>query len=142
MGDLIEKVAVVGAGSGILARVASHLGADVEAVEIDPEASAVAAETLAADPPPRPIDWRTGGMECAGAGPFHGIVANVASSFFLKHADAVASRLEPGGVVIASGFLVADREDLDGAFGPHGISRIEAHASGPWSDWIGRRSGR
>ncbi|MDH3592176.1 MAG: 50S ribosomal protein L11 methyltransferase [Planctomycetota bacterium] len=132
----------VGAGSGILSLVAAHLGARVEALEIDPEASAVAAATLAAHPPPQPIAWTSGDLDAAGHGPFDGIVANIETSFFLKQAEALASRLKNEGALIASGFLTAEREDLEAAFRKAGLETVAMHEAHPWSIWIGRKRAR
>jgi ribosomal protein L11 methylase PrmA len=76
----------VGAGSGILSIVAAHLGAQVDAVEIDPDASRVAEDVLAANPVAEPIRWHTGGIETAPGSCYDGLVINIFTSFFLREA--------------------------------------------------------
>ena len=131
----------VGAGSGILSLVAAHLGAQVDAVEIDPEASRVASGVLAQNPVPQPIRWYTGGLDAAPRSAYDGLVVNIFSSFFLREAAQIGALIRKGGHLVASGFLLEDLEDLDRCLAAAGLRRQLAPVAPPWAGWVGKSSG-
>ena len=133
----------LGTGTGLLAIVAARCGASrVLAVDSDPEAAAVASEVLAANAAGDVVEVRIGSIAERRGETFHGIVANIQSSFFIANAASLAGALVNGGVLVASGFLVDDGEEIASALGAAGFE-IEARTSeGPWACLLARRGER
>lgn len=125
----------LGCGTAILALVAAHLGASrVEALDNDPEAVAVAHRVLAGNgEPARRVRASCGTLDDVSHPRFDGIAANLALPFFLGHAPALAARLEPGGLVIASGFLDSDVPAVARALRAAGLRAGHAHVRGEWA---------
>jgi len=133
----------LGTGTGLLAIVAAKCGASrVLAVDTDPEAVAVASEVLAANAAGDAVEVRVGSIDERRGETFDGVVANIQSSFFIANAGAIAAALVNGGVLIASGFLVDDVEEIAAALSAASF-RVEARASeGPWACLLARRGAR
>lgn len=101
----------VGCGSGILSVVARRCGAArVLAIDVDPEAVEVARETLDANRIDG-VEVAEGSLPLAARERFDGVVCNIALGFFAAGAGLLADTLVPGGSLIATGFLVADRNE-------------------------------
>ncbi len=133
----------LGTGTGLLAIVAERCGASrVLAVDTDPEAVAVASEVLAANAAGDAVEVRVGSIADRRAETFDGVVANIQSSFFIANAGAIAGALVDGGVLIASGFLVDDVDEIAAALSAASF-RIETRASeGPWACLLARQGAR
>ena len=134
-----DRLADVGAGSGILSIAAARLGArEVLAVEGDPMACETARQNLAANGVQgrvRVLQEEYQGLEPLPGGPYRGIVANIQSSVLLLLLPAFRDSLDGDGWVILSGILVAEREGfLSGAAG-HGLGLEEQDWEGEW--WSG-----
>lgn len=122
----------LGCGSGILSLVALHLGARaVEARDTDPEAVDVAREVLKRNEAPGVRVTVGSAADLAGAG-LDGVVANIASAYFLAAAGEVAATLRDGGVLLASGFLREDLPALEGALGAAGLRVIDVRHQEEW----------
>lgn len=133
----------LGTGTGILAMVAAHAGAArVAAVDHDPEAIGVCRETLASNGLDGTIRPHSGGLEAVAPATFDGIVANIASSFFLRHAADLAAALAPEGILIASGFLAEDVPEIEACFSAAGLRRVEVGEDGPWVLVVAAKAGR
>lgn len=117
-----------GSGSGVLAVVAAKLGySDVRAVDFDPlsvEASAVNARVNGVDVAVGRVDLT------ARSGPWAPTVcANLLRPLLLT----VAERLErPPELLIASGLLVHEADEVSAAFKARGLHTFERRASGEW----------
>jgi ribosomal protein L11 methyltransferase len=111
-----DRIADVGAGSGILSIAAARLGAgSVLAFEMDPMACEAARENLSANGvedriqvaqetvlPDHPLE----------GGPYQGVVANLQSSLLLPLFSSFRQALREGGWLIASGILLEEREEV------------------------------
>lgn len=119
----------LGTGSGILAEAAVLLGADpVFACDIDPAATPIARENLAALP--RPVRLFTGSLRSVRDGALDIVVANLnASTLRTLGRDAVRV-LRPGGTLIAAGFSTGEADQVAAAFSLPVRDRIEL------DDWI------
>jgi ribosomal protein L11 methyltransferase len=130
----------LGTGTGILALVATRCGAArVLAIDIDPEAAHVASAVVAANGASPAVEVRAGGIEVLGEERFDGVVANVQSSFFLRHAADLAAALHPRGAIALSGILDDDAPEVATALEAEGIAIEERAAEGPWGCLVGRR---
>jgi ribosomal protein L11 methyltransferase len=124
----------LGCGSGILALVASRSGAArVLALDTDPEALTVAREVLAANGGPGVIEIRRGSTEAASGECWGGIVANIDAAFFLGRAAELAALLDPGGHLLASGFLEAQRPEVERALVRSRFEILEWRCCGEWA---------
>ncbi len=95
----------VGCGTGILAIGAVLLGAGtVTAVEIDPDAVAVARACLALNGVSHRVDLRRGSVEAA-PGRHDVVLANLLAPVLVRLAGDLAGATAPGGLLIASGLL-------------------------------------
>jgi ribosomal protein L11 methyltransferase len=124
----------LGTGSGVLAVVAALCGAsDVLALDNDPEAVAVAAEVVAANGVASAVRVAHGSLAEAEGAPVDGIVANIASSFFMSRSHDLAARLKGGGTLLASGFLEEDAADIEDALRVAGLRPRARRTEGPWA---------
>lgn len=125
----------VGAGTGILSFVAADCGAArVVGVEIDPDAAGVGREVLAANGVADRAELRTGSLETLGEEDrFDGAMANVHAPFFTEHGAAIAARLRPGALLLASGFMGDQLEGVSRALERHGFAIEERRAREPWA---------
>ena len=130
----------LGTGTGVLAIVAARCGASrVLALDSDPEAIAVASEVLLKNAATDVVEARVGSIGDRRGEMFDGIVANIQASFFAANAASLAEALVEGGVLVGSGFLEDDVDEIAAALGAVGL-RVEAKAShGPWAYLLSRR---
>jgi ribosomal protein L11 methyltransferase len=108
---LSPSVLDLGTGSGILAMAAVQLGAGrVCAVDIDPDAVAVARENLAINGLLEQVECSTTPLESLD-GCFDVILANILAEELVRLAPYLAERLAPGGSLVLSGIL-GEKEGL------------------------------
>lgn len=132
----------LGTGTALLALVASRCGARrVLAVDTDPEAVRVARETVARNGGDAAIGVVLGSTEARGDERFDGVVANIAASFFLREAAALAACLRPGGRLLATGFLAEDLEEIEPALMGAGFRCVARSVTFPWALVECRREG-
>jgi len=118
-----------GAGSGVLAVVAARLGyAPVAAVDFDPLSVAACRRNAAANGVELDVaraDLRTE------PGPWAPVVcANLLRPLLLE----VAARLERApGLLIVSGLLIEEADEVAAAFAPHGLAEADRRTSGEWA---------
>ena len=130
----------LGCGTGILSVVAHHCGAsEVRAYDNDPQAVAVAREVLAANRLDDRVPASLGSVDEAAARTWHGVVANIELPFFLAEASRLAGLLLPGGLLIASGFLERDVEEVTLVFEQTGLTVVETVVDGPWAALAAKR---
>jgi len=125
-----ERVLDAGCGSGILAAAACLAGCgEVVAFDIDPEAVRVAAETAGANG----ISYRlfTGGPEAA-TGLFDCVFANILAETLVENMTALAARVAPGGVLIASGIAFEKGGMVREAAGRQSLLLEEMRTDATW----------
>jgi ribosomal protein L11 methyltransferase len=133
----------LGTGTGLLALLAVRCGAAaVLAVDTDPEAVRVARETVAGNRGGDRVEVVLGSTEARGEERFDGIVANIAASFFLREAPALAACLRPGGVLLATGFLIEDLEEIGPALARAAFRIVARTEIAPWALVEARREER
>jgi len=122
----------LGCGTAILSLVAMHCGASrLLAVDIDPEAVRVAREVLEANRALDRVETRAG-TGAALPGGWDGVVVNILASFFHAHAEELARLVNPGGTVVASGFLGDELAGVEASLAGHGLESIERVEQGEW----------
>lgn len=122
----------LGTGSGILAMAASLLGAGrILALDIDPDAVAVARENLA-------LNQLSDQVEC-GTTPLEGltekfdiILANILAEELVRLAPYLTDRLYPGGSLILSGILAEKEQLVRHGFDSQPLKYCQTVCDGEW----------
>lgn len=130
----------LGTGSGVLAVVAATLGARVLAVDVDPEAVAVAREVAQNNGVGGTVSVREASVEAWNGPPADGVVANISERFFLTNAPAIAAVLRSGGCLVASGFLAEDEDAVVTAISEAGLMVVDRSAEGEWRSAVAVRT--
>ncbi|HET7826420.1 MAG TPA: 50S ribosomal protein L11 methyltransferase [Anaeromyxobacter sp.] len=123
----------VGTGSGILAIAAHKLGArDVAANDDDPQAVEVARQNARRNG--ARVEISTLALDRIG-GTFDLVVANILANTLAELAPAVAAKVAPGGVVLLSGILASQEEDVRRAYRAEGLRDLRGRdrRDGEWS---------
>lgn len=145
----------VGTGSGILAIAAATLGAaQVVALDADPLALRAARENAARNgmesivevhwgtvPGGEGNEWGAPVLDLeAVEGSFQGMAVNILADPVVRMLRAgLPQWLAPGGVLIASGFLVHQESGVAQAFREAGLSTVERRGAGEWVALAGRK---
>lgn len=125
-----REVLDVGTGSGILALVALLLGASrARGIDVDPDAVEVAKENAErnglAD---RFVADTTPVEDIEGAYPV--VVANIEARVLIPLAEAIKKTVAPGGLLVLSGILVGQEDDVAKAYAPFSVE--EKPVEGEW----------
>jgi ribosomal protein L11 methyltransferase len=127
------RVLDVGTGSGLLAIAARKLGAGVVAGnDNDPVAVQVARENAALNGVELDLNERGVGQQ---HGPFELVLANILANTLVALAPALAAQLAPGGVVLLSGILTPQEEEVRAAYLEAGLVPLPGgdRRDGEWS---------
>jgi ribosomal protein L11 methyltransferase len=105
-----KRVLDMGCGTGILAVMAVHLGADyVLAVDVEPWTAENAADNAAENNVQDKVEARLGDVTALeGEAPFDIILANINRNVLLEDMGAYVQYLKPGGPILFSGFYEED----------------------------------
>jgi ribosomal protein L11 methyltransferase len=131
----------VGTGSGLLAIAAAKLGAArVAGNDDDPVAVRVARENAAANGVAIRLDGRDVAEQ---GGPFDLVLANILANTLCELAPAIAAQLAPGGVVLLSGILAPQEEEVRAAYAAAGLRPLAGgdRRDGEWSLLAMERAG-
>ena len=113
---LHHRVADIGTGSGILTIAAVKLGAkQVDAIEIDPTAIPVAAANFQTNTVASQVCLSQGDGLKDVDGKYHLIIGNILTKAILPIIPECPSRLHPAGIVIFSGILETELEQIQSA---------------------------
>jgi ribosomal protein L11 methyltransferase len=122
----------LGCGSGILAFVAVLHGLPrAIACDIDRESVESAAENAAMLGFADRIDLRVGGFDVVPETSSL-VVANIEAVVLVPYAASVAARVAAGGVLILSGILTTQREQLAEAYAAQGMPLVDVTGEGDW----------
>jgi ribosomal protein L11 methyltransferase len=132
------QVLDVGTGTGILALAAACWGAEVLAIDLDPEAVAAALENVRLN---NLIDrvWVEETPLASLRQQFGLIMANITAPDLLQLADALTARLLNDGVLIISGFLAEDAPRLTARYQALGMRQTGFLTQEDWGALIFRR---
>ena len=131
-----DQVLDLGTGSGILAIAAIKLGAErVVALDIDPQAIQSARQNLRRTKVLDKVNLALGTVPhpVAQAGAFDLAVANVSARGVSERGQFIFPALRPGGLLVASGILRNQEDEVDQALVTLGFSRVKRW---PMEDWI------
>ena len=132
------QVLDVGTGTGILALAAARYGAEVLAIDLDPEAVAAALENVRLN---NLLDrvWVEETPLNSLRQQFGLIMANITTPDLLQLAEALAARLLNEGVLIISGFLAEDALRLSARYQGLGLHQTGFLTQEDWGALIFRR---
>jgi ribosomal protein L11 methyltransferase len=138
--ELMERLAAknsfldVGTGSGILALAASTMGfTRVVGLDCDPNALRNARQNARLNQA-ESIRWKCGDLsKWKSPHKFQIVAANLLSSILIQQAPRLASWLQDGGFLIASGFFKKDISEIKAAFTEHRLTPINQVFRGRWS---------
>ena len=126
------RILDLGTGSGILAIAAAKLGIlQIDAVDIDPQAVAIAAENCL-------LNGVEGQVRCSTTpldqldGDYTIILANILAEELVRLAPEIVSRMKPGGSLILSGILAEREELVREGFDPFSLNFEASLAAGEW----------
>jgi ribosomal protein L11 methyltransferase len=134
-----DRVLDLGTGSGILAVAAARLGAgEVLALDTDADAVAVARETVSLNGLAGAVGVVRGGVGSA-APPYEVVAANVFPNVLAELAPDLAAAVRGGGVLVASGSVIARAEGVADAVCAAGLGLEERRSRGDWVGMVFRR---
>jgi ribosomal protein L11 methyltransferase len=133
------RVLDLGTGSGILAIAAARLGCGpILAVDKDPVAVRAARENLRRNRQAARVEVREGTLQ-VGMGPFDMILANLLAPVLQEMAGLLAGALAPGGLLIASGVLAEQAQEVAAALRAAGLRILEQPQQGDWVALVAQR---
>jgi ribosomal protein L11 methyltransferase len=134
-----DRVLDLGTGSGILAVAAARLGAgEVLALDTDADAVAVARETVSLNGLAGAVEVVRGGIGSA-APPYEVVAANIFPNVLIELAADLAAAVRRGGVLVASGSVVARAEEVADAVCAVGFGFEERRSRGDWVGMVFRK---
>ena len=141
------RVLDIGCGSGILAVAALRLGAArALGVDIDPLAVDAARQNAQSNAVSQHLELGVGSVAELRAGAFSFqqaelVFANILAPIILRLFEAgLAELVCPGGILILSGILAEQAEEVAAAAARHGLQGIERRQTGDWVALAARRS--
>ena len=137
------RVLDVGAGSGILAIAARLLGAaEVHAVDIDADTIRVAEENAVTNGVADDIDFAAGSVGDDWPWPDRspeGYDIVLSSTVVGRLATHLAAAVREGGLLIASGFILRDTDEVRGYLAAAGLTEVDYRTEGNWGCLVARR---
>jgi ribosomal protein L11 methyltransferase len=134
-----DRVLDLGTGSGILAVAAARLGAgQVLALDVEADAVAVARETVSLNGLAGAVEVVRGGIGSA-VPPYEVVAANVFPNVLIELAADLAAAVRGGGVLLASGFVVARAEEVADALRAAGLGLEGRRSQGDWVGMVFRK---
>ncbi len=137
--DLRNKVVLdIGCGSGILALAALVYGAErAVCVDVDPDSVEVTNENAARNGMSAKVTASTTDVgDLREDGDF--VLANIEARVLIPMRDKLVSRVRPGGILILSGILVPQKNDVIQAY--QGLELLDAPEKGEWIALVVRKS--
>jgi len=135
-----ERWLDLGCGTGILALVACHRGAVVDAVDHDREAVRVAREVVALNGLSDRIAVRLASVTARAAErPWDGVVANLDERTLVRLARPIHAGIAPGGTFIGAGFLDTDVPAIESALSEAGLAPRKVRRDAGWVALIATR---
>ena len=128
-----KRVLDVGSGTGVLGITASLFGAD-EVLGIDNDEWCIenGNENIALNNVASKVEVRLSEIGNVNDDPFDLILANINKHILLDIADSIFNLTIPKGIIILSGLLHTDREDIFNAYSKYGLKLLEEKQLGEW----------
>ncbi len=131
-----DRVLDVGTGSGILAVIASKLGAGtVDALDIDPNAVKAAKENCDANGVSN-VTCRQSDLIRSAEGVYDFISANIVADIIIRMAENVGDFIKRGGVLVASGIIETQAEQVVNVFKEKGFELTDKLDKNDWNAFV------
>lgn len=133
--DIVQpgtEVFDLGTGSGILAIAAAKLGAEVQAVDLDPVAVRVAQENVDINGVSTNVQVLRGDLGSVITGQADLVVANIIADIIIALLGDLRRLLRPGGEFIASGIIEARSSEVEAALMKSGLEIVERREDSGW----------
>lgn len=128
-----DRVLDVGCGTGILAIIASKLGAtDALGIDIDEDAIVASNENIELNDCADTVKVRLGDLTVGVDYEAQVVVANLLTPLVIRFTGDVSRHLKQGGLFISSGILVEHEPRVIAALEEHGFEVIEIMEDGDW----------
>ncbi len=145
--ELIEKHLVsgtrvldVGTGSGILAILASKLGAkEVEALDIDSNAVAVAKENCEKNGV-RNVTCRQSDLIKSAIGKYDFISANIVADIIVRMSADVGNIIADNGILVVSGIIETQKDRVINAFKENGFYLADEISKNDWNAFVFKKN--
>lgn len=127
----------LGCGSGILGLAALRLSTELERVhfvDIDVEAVDTSRENVDLNDELERATFATGVVTDLSEAPYPLVLANIRPSVLVPYAADIAARVAPGGLLILSGILLEEAEQIASTYHALGLEQV---ARPPMNDWCG-----
>jgi ribosomal protein L11 methyltransferase len=112
----------IGTGSGVLAIAADRLGASrAIGIDNDPDAIQSARENLALNAHARQVEFQVADLNSQALPPADIVTANLTGALLVRSAATLRSAVRSGGMLILSGLLTDERDDVVRAFAPAAV---------------------
>jgi ribosomal protein L11 methyltransferase len=109
----------VGTGSGVLALAAERLGAArAVGIDVDPDAIQAARENLTLNPDSGRVSFEVADLSSAVLPPADVVTANLTGALLARAAGRLLGAVRAGGVLILSGLMESERDNVVRAFAP------------------------
>ncbi|MBW2383220.1 MAG: 50S ribosomal protein L11 methyltransferase [Deltaproteobacteria bacterium] len=134
-----RRVLDVGTGTGVLAQAAVKLGADCAVgFDLDRVAMREAGRASRRNQVAGRVRLFAGPIGALRAEPFDLVIANLLKREVLPIAHEVARAVRPGGILVLSGLLAADRDEVAAAFARHSLvaRALRRQRDEGGDDWI------
>jgi ribosomal protein L11 methyltransferase len=131
------RVLDVGTGSGILALVAARLGAsEVMAIDIDPLAVMTAETNIRLNGLEKVVRVREGSIDVVDDSSYDLALANILSPVIRQLAPDLWRLLRPGGLLIATGIVGVEADDIRVMLAAAGFQLQEERGEGDWRAFV------
>jgi ribosomal protein L11 methyltransferase len=121
-----DKVLDVGSGTGILAIAAAKLGASkITAVDNDEWCYDNGIENVQANDVGKMVDVRIGEISSVPENDFDLVIANLNKFILVDIVQQLVGKVKPGGLILLSGLLDQDEEDITGLYKEQGQNILE-----------------
>ncbi len=128
-----DRALDVGTGSGILAVLESKLGAsEVDALDIDPSAVKAAKENCEANGV-KNVRCMQSDLIRSADGRYDFISANIVADIIIRMSENTAEHLKPGGMLIVSGIIEPQAEQVINSFVTKGFTLVEKISKNDWN---------
>lgn len=129
----------VGTGSGILAILASKLGAkSVDALDIDANAVTVAKENCVKNGVSN-VECRQSDLIKSASGKYDFVSANIVADIVIRMSEDVGNIMADGALLVVSGIIEGQRERVVRAFEEKGFSLIDEAEKNDWNAFVFKR---
>jgi ribosomal protein L11 methyltransferase len=123
----------IGTGSGVLTIAAARLGAVTSrGIDADPDAIQSARENLAFNPEASHVSFDEANLEIAPLPTYDIVAANLTGALLVRSASTILGATAPGGLMILSGLMRDERDEVRRAFGAASVEWERCE-----DEWVG-----